>query len=96
MTNFMDIVNQAKQNELSEFDKLRDQEREAAELLRKQHHPGSISARELVAGEDPEQKILDELEQVELAAKKAQKEAKDVEDQQAGSDFPPPPIAKPG
>lgn len=94
MVNFMDIVRQAQQKELEDVEKNHVEERKQAEALRKVNYPGTISGRELIPRVDEEEKLTKQLDEIEEASRKAEKDEKNAERPLEGA-FPPPPIKEP-
>lgn len=96
MDEFWSRVRLAQHNELVEHEKEVSAERKRAEALRKVNYPGTISGRELVPQpEEAEQNLTKQLDEVDEASRKAEKEAKDNAERPAGA-FPPPPITESG
>jgi hypothetical protein len=92
MSVFESLIQTAQENELRELAKVHEEERKQAEQLRLQHYPGTISGRDLVSKrQDLETKINEQLDEIEAASRKAEKDAENAAQESAGS-FPPPPI----
>ena len=93
MSDFMDLVNRAQTAELLEAEKKYEDERKSREVLRKENNPGTISGRELVAPrEDAEKQLHLQLDEIDAATRKAEKDAKDAEQSKSEGAFPPPPL----
>ncbi len=94
---FEDLVKKAQDAEVTAFDKALEEERKRAEALRLEHHPGTISGRDLLKERvNPEDEINRQLDEAELAAKRVEKEKKDAERIDPQAPFPPPPVSTPG
>lgn len=95
MDEFWGRVRLAQHNELVEVEKAHAEERKRAEALRKVNYPGTISGRELVPQpEDAEQNLTKQLDEIDSATRKAEKEAKDNAERPLAGAFPPPPITE--
>lgn len=94
---FEDLIKKAQDAEVEAFDKAREEERKLSEELRLQHHPGTISGRDLLKERvNPEDELNRQLDEAEAASRRAEKEKKDAERIDPQAPFPPPPITTPG
>lgn len=94
---FEDFIKKAQDAEVEQFDKAREEERKVAEELRLQHHPGTISGRDLLKERvNPEDELNRQLDEAEAASRRAEKEKKDAERIDPQAPFPAPPITTPG
>lgn len=94
---FMELVERAQLNELKEEDKRREEERKQSEALRLQSNPGTMNIRNLMTEHpDPETKLLNQLDADAAASRKAEKEAKDADEERLRGPFPPPPDGQGG
>ena len=91
MPDFWSIVNEAQAKELKEFEDKHEEERKKSEALRLIHNPGTISGRELAPRRDGEEsQLTKQLDEIDEASRKAEKDAKDADRPLEGA-FPPPP-----
>lgn len=94
---FEDLIAKAKNAEVEAFEKKLEEDRKVAEQLRLQHHPGTISGRDLLKDRvNPEDELNKQLDEAEAAARKAEKEKRDAERIDPQAPFPPPVVTTPG